>query len=135
MAAARTVPRPAAPLVAALALAASLLACGPGAGSKPAAGPSPATTSPQDLCTRLIVHWANDQLRPDGGDGGDYQEFGLSDGQNNILIDVLAHAKTERKDHGPAAARELIKREAKQRCESRYASRGASPAPAGGWPT
>ncbi|WP_327252180.1 hypothetical protein [Streptomyces sp. NBC_01244] len=105
-------------------LAAAPLGC---AGGDP--GPPPATssapTAPQDVCTRLITHWAGVIL--DAGEGRDavaldYQSMGLSGGQNDILRAVLADARAERDAKGPAAARELTAREAERRCADRYRS-------------
>ncbi|MFF3210402.1 hypothetical protein ACFYYB_07030 [Streptomyces sp. NPDC002886] len=111
-------------------LAAAPLGC---AGGDPAAAP-PATSAPpapQDVCTRLITHWAGVIL--DAGEGKDavrldYQSMGLSGGQNDILRAVLADARAERDARGPAAARELTAREAERRCADRY----RSGAPTGG---
>ncbi|MET9853629.1 hypothetical protein ABZY57_11855, partial [Streptomyces sp. NPDC006450] len=111
-------------------LAAAPLGC---AGDGPRT-PPPATAAPpapQELCTRLITHWAGVIL--DAGDGKDavhldYQSMGLSGGQNDILRAVLADARAERDARGPAAARELTAREAERRCAERY----RSGAPTGG---
>ncbi|MFJ7266009.1 hypothetical protein ACIQV3_04960 [Streptomyces sp. NPDC099050] len=105
-------------------LAAAPLGC---AGGDPAT-PPPATSAPpapQDICTRLITHWAGVIL--DAGEGRDavaldYQSMGLSGGQNDILRAVLADARAERNTGGPAAARELTAREAERRCADRYRS-------------
>ncbi|WP_407839688.1 hypothetical protein ACE1OC_30320 [Streptomyces sp. DSM 116496] len=105
-------------------LAAAPLGC---AGGDPE--PPPPSTSappaPQDVCTRLITHWAGVIL--DAGEGEDavrldYQSMGLSGGQNDILRAVLADARAERDAKGPAAARELTAREAERRCADRYRS-------------
>ncbi|MFB6523309.1 hypothetical protein [Streptomyces sp. NPDC056401] len=105
-------------------LAAAPLGC---AGGDPA--PPPPSTSappaPQEVCTRLITHWAGVIL--DAGEGEDavrldYQSMGLSGGQNDILRAVLADARAERDAKGPQAARELTAREAERRCADRYRS-------------
>lgn len=106
-------------------LAAAPLGCTHG---PPAPRPTPAAprpTPPQQLCTDLIIHWAGRIL--DGGENGDagrldYQSMGLSGGQNEILLAVLADARAEQRAKGPAAARELIAREAERRCAERYRS-------------
>ncbi|MFE9564602.1 hypothetical protein ACFYM0_26260 [Streptomyces sp. NPDC006487] len=90
-----------------------------------AATAATAAPAPQDVCTRLITHWAGVIL--DAGEGRDavaldYQSMGLSGGQNDILRAVLADARAERDTKGPAAARELTAREAERRCEDRYRS-------------
>ncbi|MCP3756637.1 hypothetical protein [Streptomyces sp. TBY4] len=111
-------------------LAAAPLGCA-GDGPRPPASATPAPTAPQELCTRLITHWAGVIL--DAGEGEDavrldYQAMGLSGGQNDILRAVLADARAERDARGPAAARELTAREAERRCADRY----RSGAPTGG---
>ncbi|MER5485215.1 hypothetical protein ABT024_18575 [Streptomyces sp. NPDC002812] len=105
-------------------LAAAPLGC---AGGDPGTPPSStsAPPAPQDVCTRLITHWAGVIL--DAGEGEDavrldYQSMGLSGGQNDILHAVLADARAERDAKGPAAARELTAREAERRCADRYRS-------------
>ncbi|MGW1775756.1 hypothetical protein [Streptomyces sp. NPDC002104] len=120
-------------------LAAAPLGCAggtPGTTARPSAPPapraSPAPQAPQDVCTRLITHWAGVIL--DAGEGRDavaldYQSMGLSGGQNDILRAVLADARTERDAKGPAAARELTAREAGRRCADRYRSGGPTDGP------
>ncbi|MFE2289461.1 hypothetical protein ACFXDJ_35480 [Streptomyces sp. NPDC059443] len=118
-------------------LAAALLGCadtgaatpgpstaGPPSGTQPGA---PEPTPPEGLCTALITHWAGVVLDADadpGADTGhlDYQSMGLSGGQNEILLAVLADARAEQRAKGPAAARELTAREARRRCAERYRS-------------
>ncbi|WP_412078326.1 hypothetical protein ACLF6K_31285 [Streptomyces xanthophaeus] len=106
----------AAALVAALALG-----CSPD-GTR-ATATSPATTSPQDLCTRLITHWSGVLLDAAPGEdpvGRDYQAMGLSGGQYDILRAVVAAARTEEQARGRDAGRDLVAREARQRCDERY---------------
>ncbi|MEU5333788.1 hypothetical protein AB0G51_10690 [Streptomyces asoensis] len=104
------------------ALLAGLLTAGcgsPGAAdarSGPSAGPS--TTSPGELCTRVVAHWAREVL--DSTSYGDYQSMGLSNGQYDILRTVVDAARTARKHQGPSAADELIDRETAERCAARY---------------
>ncbi|MFD8983121.1 hypothetical protein [Streptomyces sp. NPDC059564] len=109
-----------------LATAALLAAALPGCSAAtpaPHAPPSPRTTTPQELCTSLITHWARVIL--DGGEGEDavrldYQSMGLSGDQNEILRTVLDEARAERRDRGPDAARALAAREAGRRCAERH---------------
>ncbi|GAA2128787.1 hypothetical protein [Streptomyces synnematoformans] len=128
-------------LVPAVVLAAALTACG---GSDDTAGrgeespsssaaPSPSATSHEAVCVRLITYWAHDQLKPGGGSQSDYQQKGLSDGQNTILLDVVELARKERRENGEAAGRALVEREVKKRCAERYEGEG-SDAPSAGWP-
>lgn len=111
----------AAALVAALALG-----CSPdGTQATPTAPatPAPHTTSPQDLCTRLITHWSGVLLDAEPGEdpvGRDYQAMGLSGGQYDILRAVVAAARTEEQARGRDAGRDLVAREARQRCDERY---------------
>ncbi|MGW6688899.1 hypothetical protein [Streptomyces sp. NPDC054961] len=93
--------------------------------ARPGAAPAPEPTPPQRLCSDLITHWAGVIL--DAGDGPDavhldYQSMGLSGGQNEILLAVLAAARAEGRAAGPAAARELTAREAGRLCAERYRS-------------
>ncbi|MEV6781655.1 hypothetical protein [Streptomyces sp. NPDC051098] len=110
------------------ALLAATAACAGGSaapGGGPSPSPSPRTTSPQELCEKLITHWSRVVL--DGGDRAelDYQAMGLSGGQNEILLAVVAAARTEQRSRGPSAASALIDRQARSRCTERY--RGGSP--------
>lgn len=107
-------------------LAVTLLGCaaaGP-SGAGAGAGTLPAPVAPEQVCTQLITHWAGRIL--DAGEDDavhlDYQSMGLSGGQNEILLAVLADARAEQRAKGPAAARELTAREAQQRCAERYRS-------------
>jgi hypothetical protein len=123
----------------ALALASALAGCGTAATrSGPAAtaggSPAPHATSPAELCTTLIVQWAGDVLKGGKAAGMDYQEMGLSDGQNTILLDVLETARAERARAGPAAARRLVQRRAGALCAERYRTPGPSFA-SGPWPS
>ncbi|MFI5961779.1 hypothetical protein ACIA8J_06390 [Streptomyces asoensis] len=84
--------------------------------ASPSAGPS--TTSPGELCTRVVAHWAREVL--DSTSYGDYQSMGLSNGQYDILRTVVDAARTARKHQGASAADELIDRETSERCAARY---------------
>lgn len=105
----------------AVALSVVLTGCG-GGGPAGSASPAPRSTPPKELCERLISHWARVVL--DGGEQGnlDYQAMGLSGGQNEILLDVVAAARVERKRRGTDAARKLIDRQAADRCTERHRS-------------
>ncbi|MEW1924179.1 hypothetical protein [Streptomyces sp. NPDC088360] len=99
-----------------------------GCGSSPSAddapsrstAPSPATTSPEDLCTALITKWGRQIYDSSKETYGDYQSMGLSNGQYMILRDTLDLARAERERHGADAGRKLLAREARERCEKRY---------------
>ncbi|MGW1881883.1 hypothetical protein [Streptomyces sp. NPDC001970] len=81
--------------------------------------PSPHTTSPQELCTALITKWGHELLDDDSG-YGDYQSIGLSNAQYEILRATLDAARAAKQRNGPASARELIDRQAEERCTERY---------------
>lgn len=80
--------------------------------------PSPAKTSAADLCTRLVVHWSRKVL--DGSTYGDYQSMGLSNGEYEILRDVVKAARAVRGRQGDSSAEELIGRQARAACVERY---------------
>ncbi|MEU8688909.1 hypothetical protein [Streptomyces sp. NPDC048665] len=80
--------------------------------------PSPGPTSPADLCTRLVSHWSRAVL--DGTTYGDYQSMGLSNGQYEILREVVDGARVVKRRQGAAAADTLIDRRARQACADRY---------------
>ncbi|MFE7076238.1 hypothetical protein ACFU96_39735 [Streptomyces sp. NPDC057620] len=84
----------------------------------PGARSSPPATEPEDLCARLVAHWSRKVLDEDTY--GDYQSMGLSDGQYEILMDVVDAARAEQRREGARAAGELIDRTARERCEERY---------------
>jgi hypothetical protein len=98
--------------------------------ASPTASPTP--KPPERLCTELVSYWAKKELSGDSG-YGDYQSRGLSDSQNNILLDVVADAKAERKEHGERAAVRFAEREAKRRCVELYEDGGPT-SPSNGWP-
>ncbi|MGA5453484.1 hypothetical protein ACPCVO_43410 [Streptomyces umbrinus] len=111
--------------VLALVLLAGALATGCGesgprggaAGTRAASG-TPSATPPEDLCARIVAHWSREVL--DSDTYGDYQSMGLSNGQYEILMEVVDAARAEKKRSGEQAARELIDRAARERCTERY---------------
>ncbi|MGX1909120.1 hypothetical protein ACWIID_09685 [Streptomyces phaeochromogenes] len=78
----------------------------------------PPATPPEDLCARIVAHWSREVMQ--GDTYGDYQSMGLSNGQYEILMDVVDRARAEQKRSGEQAARELIDRSARERCTERY---------------
>ncbi|MFD0314316.1 hypothetical protein [Streptomyces flavalbus] len=88
---------------------------------------APSPTPPEDLCARLVTHWAREVL--DTGTYGDYQSMGLSNGQYEILREVVDAARAERGRHGGAAADELIRRRAREGCVDWYRTGGPSGGP------
>ncbi|MEU1512682.1 hypothetical protein ABZ490_11045 [Streptomyces sp. NPDC005811] len=88
---------------------------------------SPSTTSPEELCTRVVAHWSREVL--DSRTYGDYQSMGLSNGQYDILRTVVDAARAEKKRQGAAAADALIDREARAGCAGWYRSGGPGEGP------
>ncbi|MGW3015484.1 hypothetical protein [Streptomyces longwoodensis] len=120
---------------------AGVLATGCGAPANPAGtgadgadrahttAPAPASSSapPEDLCTRVVAHWSREVL--DGTTYGDYQSMGLSNGQYEILRDVVDEARAEKGRAGAAAADALIDRRAREGCVAWYRSGGPGEGP------
>ncbi|MFE7934915.1 hypothetical protein ACFU6S_40590 [Streptomyces sp. NPDC057456] len=117
------------------ALLAGLLATGCGAfgtagnsGTPPTSpSPPPSTTSPEELCARIVAHWSREVL--DSTTYGDYQSMGLSNGQYEILRTVVDAARAAKRSQGADAADELIDREAGEGCANRYRSGGPTEGP------
>ncbi|MFI7497146.1 hypothetical protein ACIBVL_01310 [Streptomyces sp. NPDC049687] len=84
--------------------------------------PSPSTTPPEALCTRILTHWAGEVL--DSDTYGDCRSTGLSNGRYEILRSVVDAARAEKKHQGADAADRLIDREARAGCTDRYRSGG-----------
>ncbi|WP_369168597.1 hypothetical protein AB5J49_12105 [Streptomyces sp. R28] len=83
-----------------------------------AESPSPSATAPARLCTQIIAYWSRRTLTDDTY--GDYQSMGLSDGQYEILREVVDAARAERRRADAQAAERLIDRRARELCEERY---------------
>ncbi|MFE6283952.1 hypothetical protein [Streptomyces sp. NPDC057877] len=117
----------------AAALLLTLLSTGCGTADSPptsagtSAAPSPTPTPPEDLCTRLVSHWSREVL--DSGTYGDYQSMGLSNGQYEILREVVDAARAEKRRHGAQAADALIERRARAGCVDWYRTGGPSDGP------
>ncbi|QHA09570.1 hypothetical protein GQF42_12935 [Streptomyces broussonetiae] len=91
------------------------------AGPDPPPAPSPyaaSSASAADLCTRLVAHWSREVL--DGTTYGDYQSMGLSNGEYEILRDVVNAARSMKRRQGAGGAGELIDRQARSACAERY---------------
>ncbi|MCF3133731.1 hypothetical protein [Streptomyces olivochromogenes] len=119
-----------------LALLASMLAAGcdatgsstdgsgrPGGTPHPSAPALSATSSARpdsdaELCATIVAHWSRAVL--DSGTYGDYQSMGLSNGQYEILRNVVDAARVVKRRQGAMAADELIDREARAACADRY---------------
>lgn len=120
-------PAVALPAVLVTAALVTLLAAGcdpPGSGGArvpsppPPSSSSPSATAPEDLCARLVTHWAREVL--DGTAYGDYQSMGLSNGQYGILRDAVAAARPVREQRGAPAAHEVIVRHVREACAERH---------------
>ncbi|MBG0856127.1 hypothetical protein I2W78_30830 [Streptomyces spinoverrucosus] len=112
----------------ALLTGALLTGCAGPAPRQPAsASPSPHATPPAEVCARIVAYWSRKVL--DGDTYGDYQSMGLSNGQYEILRDVVDAARAERTRQGPAAAEQLIDRQARERCTERYRDGGPTGGP------
>ncbi len=111
-------------------LSVSAAGCGKGSGH-PARGSVPATSATSavsassasaahdtELCARIVAHWSRAVL--DSGTYGDYQSMGLSNGQYEILRDVVDAARAVKRRQGAAAADKLIDRRARRACAERY---------------
>ncbi|MFF0018911.1 hypothetical protein [Streptomyces sp. NPDC005374] len=91
--------------------------------------PSPKATPPEVLCTQIITYWSRRQLKDDTY--GDYQSMGLSDGQFNILRDVVDAARAELERGEAEDADRLIERRARAGCDAWYREGGPSNGPWG----
>ncbi|NEY35827.1 hypothetical protein GTU99_27325 [Streptomyces sp. PRKS01-65] len=87
-----------------------------------APGPASPVLSDRELCVRLVSHWARETL--EGDTYGDYQSMGLSGGQYEIVLAIVATARDTAGRQGPRAAHELIDRQARERCAARYGDDG-----------
>ncbi|OIJ69070.1 hypothetical protein [Streptomyces mangrovisoli] len=96
-------------------------------GRTAASSPAPRTTSPEDLCARVVAHWSREVL--DSDTYGDYQTMGLSNGQYDILRRVVDAARAEKRRAGARAADLLIDRRARSGCAAWYRTGGPSDGP------
>jgi hypothetical protein len=100
----------------------------PSPASSSPGSPSPSTTPPEELCTRIVAHWAREVLGSDSY--GDYQSMGLSNGQYEILMEVVDVARAEEeKGNGDAATRGLIDGRTRELCAERYRDGNPSAGP------
>ncbi|MEU2772642.1 hypothetical protein ABZ646_06840 [Streptomyces sp. NPDC007162] len=79
---------------------------------------SPSAVSDAALCARIVAHWSREVL--DSGTYGDYQSMGLSNGQYEILRDVVEAARAVARQQGAAASDRLIDRRSRSACADRY---------------
>jgi len=94
----------------------------PGSGS-----PSPSATPSEEVCARIVAYWSRKVL--DSDTYGDYQSMGLSNGQYEILRDIVDAARAEKKRNGAQAANRLIDRRARTGCEDWYRDGGPTAGP------
>src|SRR5438128_583990 len=59
---------------------------------------APSATPPEELCTRVVSYWSRKVL--DSNTYGDYQTMGLSNGQYDILRNVVDAARPVKKHQG-----------------------------------
>ncbi|MFI8303383.1 hypothetical protein ACIF80_08030 [Streptomyces sp. NPDC085927] len=116
-------------LLAALATVLLTAGCGPSGRTgtpapslPPPPSPSPSATASEDVCARIVTHWAREVL--DGTAYGDYQSMGLSNGQYDILRDAVAAARPVREHRGAAAAHDVIGRHVREACAERHRAGG-----------
>ncbi|WP_406728075.1 hypothetical protein WJ438_30485 [Streptomyces sp. GD-15H] len=119
------------PLLTAVPLLTVVLAtgCGPsGAGhTGTPPPPSPSATSAEDVCVRLVAHWAHEVLN--GTAYGDYQSMGLSNGQYDILREAVDVARPVREHQGAQTAHEMIDRQVREACAERHRAGGPAEGP------
>ncbi|MEU5364496.1 hypothetical protein ABZ354_13555 [Streptomyces sp. NPDC005925] len=100
---------------------------GEGGAARTGSAPVPRATPPQDLCARIVGHWSRAVL---GGDTyGDYQSMGLSNGQYEILREVVDAARAERRSGGTRADDALIDRRVRAGCAELYRTRTPAEGP------
>ena len=91
------------------------------------ASAAPSATAPEALCARVVTYWSRKVL--DSHTYGDYQTMGLSNGQYDILRNVVDAARATKKRQGATAADQLIVRRARQGCQDWYRTGGPSNGP------
>jgi hypothetical protein len=121
-------------LLAALVLA--LAACsGGGSGHSSTATTAAATptSSPAQVCTGQLRHWATVLLDTKDQSGLDYQEMALGGTQYVAVLDIARRAKKLRAQAGRAAAVAFVDREAARSCAAMTATPCTTSADTG-WP-
>ncbi|MFE1910963.1 hypothetical protein [Streptomyces anandii] len=105
--------------------------CGAGGGPptapEPSASPSPHSPSAEELCATVVTYWSRKVL--DSHTYGDYQSMGLSNGQYEILRQVVDEARAVKKRQGAAAADESIGRGVRLGCADWYRAGGPGKGP------
>lgn len=120
-------------------VAAALLlcsACAACATQSRSAAPSPAASrvDPVEECASSVAYWVRYLITPGSDTGLDYQEMGLSGGENDIVRALVPAAGTTAKAQGLPAAQVYALQQARPRCRAYLARIGASHSSAPGWP-
>ncbi|MET9321332.1 hypothetical protein ABZX75_14270 [Streptomyces sp. NPDC003038] len=88
--------------------------------------PSPASSSPVQICTSLVSYWAKETLMGTKWSGLDWEQKGLSNEQYAIHDDAVAAGRAEERTAGRDKALELIDRFSAQRCAEQAGATGSS---------
>ncbi|TDU02858.1 hypothetical protein EDD99_1267 [Streptomyces sp. 846.5] len=119
-------------------LAAALLLCSACAAHPGTAARSPSPTATRvdalEECASSVAYWVRYLVTPGSDMGLDYQEMGLSGGENDIVRALLPAAGSTAKGQGLPAAQAYALQQARPRCRSYLARLAASPSSAAGWP-
>lgn len=125
-------------------IAITLLLCSACADHPRSPAPPPSTTTSTttaattaDLveeCADSVAYWVRYLLTPGSDSGLDYQEMGLSGGENDIVRDLLPAAGSTAKRQGLPAAQSYALTQAGPRCQSYLLALSATPNSAPGWP-
>lgn len=118
-------------------LAAAVLAAAGCSASTPSvrasARASASAPNPAEACARLVGYWAEQEATPNSDWGLDYQERGLSQGENAILLSLLPAARSLAARQGVSAVGPAATGWARPRCRAYLAGAGATASP-GPWP-
>ncbi|MFC1406439.1 MULTISPECIES: hypothetical protein [Streptacidiphilus] len=121
-------------------IAIALLLCSGCAAQPRSTAPSPTATAtatgvdPVEECADSVAYWVRYLLTPGSDMGLDYQEMGLSGGENNIVQSLLPAARSTAQHQGLPAAQAYALAQARPRCRAYLVALAASPGSAPGWP-
>ena len=93
-----------------------------------------AVADPVATCSQRISYWAGQLVTPGSDWGLDYQEMGLSDGENAILESLLPQARRVASARGVSAARAYALAAARPGCTAHLASPRTDRGPNAAWP-
>ncbi|MFC1408747.1 hypothetical protein ACEZCY_05560 [Streptacidiphilus sp. N1-12] len=85
-------------------------------------------------CADSVAYWVRYLLTPGSDTGLDYQEMGLSSGENDIVRALLPATAATAKRQGLSLAQADALTQARPRCRAYLLALGPSPSAAGGWP-